>query len=161
VTATRGPSAVAALVSMTSSTAMAQTAQTTPTIETTTLLNCGVTKENSRSVYGTMSGGHMAAYSNDCSNERPFDCKKTQAIALTINGAKVGTRVGSKHYGCHGDSAAKDSSKVIWNKSSNYILVHRPNKDKTYAVAIPKDLNLSCALITKNATQWNRFRLIE
>ena len=132
-------------------------------MKTTTLLNCGITRENSRSVYGTESAGDMAVYNSDCGNERKFGYEEKQTIVLRLNGANIVSKIGNAHYGCDDDDedSAKDASSIIWNPNSNYILVHRPNKNLTEAVAIPSDVGLGCHQITKNATPYNRFREIK
>ena len=146
--------ASAAIVVLSSTAVLAQT-----TMETTTLLNCGYLKySGGNRLEGTYSAGHMAAWDSNCNNKHSFDYQKTHSIALTVNNIKIDYRIGSSHPGCHSDnSGAKIASDVIWNKSSNYILVNRGGKDKTYAVAIPKSVGLSCDHLWRTTPIFNRF----
>jgi len=153
--------ATAAIVALSSTSVLAQT-----TIETTTLLNCGYTKEthsNSTKIEGTRSAGHMSVWDQNCKNRHEFDYKKTHSIALTVNNTKIPYRIGSSHIGCStNDSKAKIASKVVWNKRSNYILVNRNNvKDKTYVVAIPKTVGLDCGRLWSKAPLFTRYQEIK
>lgn len=154
----------AAFVALPLSSANAETITVGGTVSNVTkVMNCGITRENSRSVYGVKSGGDMAAYNATCGNKRKFGFEESLLIYMKVNNQKIVNRIGSNHYGCNDSNAdsAKDVSSVINNNSSNYILVHRPNKNKTYAVAVPNDKTLSCSMITKNGSPYNRFREIK
>lgn len=133
-------------------------------LDTVTLLNCGYTKDTGSSrIDGTRSAGHMSVWHANCSSEQKFDYQKKLTIILSANGVKASHRIGSSHDGCStNNSKAKISDKVVWNKSSNYMLVHRNNvKSKTYAVAIPKTVGLDCGHLWSKTPLFTRYQEIK